>query len=129
MLTKEQFRNRLDENNDGVLCCMHCGYTAPQCECEYVDEAEQVATPEPPPHSGDKYIRKIYPRDPDSGEQPINVDVYSVVKAFDVKAGPRDHAVKKLLCAGLRGKGDERQDISEAIDALKRDLQQLREGE
>ena len=45
------------------------------------------------------------------------VDVYRVLKAFAVMCQARGHAIKKLLCAGLRGKGDEFSDVVEAIDA------------
>jgi len=48
------------------------------------------------------------------------IDVYRVVELFDVPAGPIDHAVKKLLCAGLRGHKDLSQDIQDAIDSLQR---------
>ncbi len=71
-------------------------------------------------HSGNKYIRTIHSCTTDDC---IKVDVYEVVEAFDVPAGPIDHAVKKLLCAGIRGKGDKLQDLQEARDALSRAIQ------
>jgi len=43
-----------------------------------------------------------------------------VLVAFAVTCPARQHAVKKLLCSGLRGKGDELADLREAIDALHR---------
>ena len=51
--------------------------------------------------SGSKYLRSI--------DMPVpgKVDVYSVLEAFDVRCPARQHAIKKLLCAGLRGKGGE----------------------
>jgi hypothetical protein len=51
------------------------------------------------------------------------VDVYSVLVTFNVTCPARQHAVKKLLCAGLRGKGDELQDLREARDAVDRAIQ------
>ncbi len=48
------------------------------------------------------------------------IDVYAVLKAFDVKCPARAHAIKKLLCSGLRGKGDVQQDLVEAGDAIAR---------
>jgi len=72
-------------------------------------------------HSGNKYIRTIQGRfkdDPDT-----RVDVYCVVDAFEVEAGPIDHAIKKLLCAGLRGKGDKMQDLVESRDAISRAIE------
>ena len=67
--------------------------------------------------SGSKYLRSI--------DMPVpgKVDVYSVIEAFDVRCPARQHAIKKLLCAGLRGKAGERQDIEEAADAVSRALQ------
>ena len=67
--------------------------------------------------SGSKYLREV----------PCHVggriDVYAVLDAFDVTCPARQHAIKKLLCAGLRGKGDVRQDLLEAADAVTRALQ------
>jgi hypothetical protein len=48
------------------------------------------------------------------------LDVYRVIELFDVPAGPIDHAVKKLLCAGNRGHKDLDRDIQDAIDSLVR---------
>lgn len=75
------------------------------------------------PHrnSGSKYVRVIHPA-AGSG-QPIPVDVYCVLKAFNVTCPARAHAIKKLLCAGLRGKGDAEQDLNETIDAVRRAVQ------
>lgn len=71
-------------------------------------------------HSGNKY-KRVIPKDCYGSS-----DVYDVLYAFAVKSQPRGHAIKKLLCAGTRGKGSEIQDISEAIDALQRDLEQIK---
>lgn len=66
--------------------------------------------------SGSKYLRNI---------QTIGgkVDVYAVLEAFAVTCPARQHAIKKLLCAGLRGKGDSVQDLKEAADAVARAVQ------
>jgi hypothetical protein len=48
------------------------------------------------------------------------LDVYRVIELFNVPAGPIDHAVKKLLCAGNRGHKDLDRDIQDAIDSLTR---------
>lgn len=55
------------------------------------------------------------------------IDVYRVVELFDVPAGPIDHAVKKLLCAGGRGHKDLDRDIQDAIDSLERWKEMRRE--
>jgi hypothetical protein len=79
---------------------------------EHIDEPQA----DPVNHSGSKYLRTI---------QLIEgkVDVYAMLVAFDVRCPARQHAIKKLLCAGLRGKGDELQDLHEAGDAVRRAIQ------
>lgn len=67
--------------------------------------------------SGSKYLRKVI-CDIDG-----NVDVYAVLDAFNVACPARQHAIKKLLCSGLRGKGDALQDLREACDAVTRAIQ------
>ena len=62
-----------------------------------------------------KYHRTI-------GSQPgqIEVDVYDVLAAFKVTCPARQHAIKKLLCAGQRGSKSEMQDLEEAAQAVDR---------
>ena len=81
-------------------------------EFEHVDEPQADMVN----HSGSKYLREV---------QLIGgkIDVYAVLVAFDVRCPARQHAIKKLLCAGLRGKGDELQDLHEAGDAIDRAIQ------
>ena len=67
--------------------------------------------------SGRKYIKTIYSID---NCDSINVDVYAVLKAFNVTCPARAHAIKKLMCAGDRDKGDVHQDLREAEDAINR---------
>jgi hypothetical protein len=79
-------------------------------------EFEHVGEPQPEQHSGSKYLRDV---------QLVGgkIDVYAVLVAFGVSCPARQHAIKKLLCAGLRGKGDELQDLHEAGDAIDRAIQ------
>jgi hypothetical protein len=65
-----------------------------------------------------KYNRII--RGVDGAANPHAVDVYCVLKAFDVACPARQHAIKKLLCAGLRGKGNAIQDLEETKQAVER---------
>jgi hypothetical protein len=53
----------------------------------------------------------------------ITVDVYDVLKAFDVRCPAIQHAVKKLLCAGIRGHKDRRQDLTEARASIGRAIE------
>ena len=67
--------------------------------------------------SGSKYLRDV--KCPVDGK----VDVYAVFEAFNVVCPARQHAIKKLLCSGIRGKGDAVQDLEEAKDAVERAIQ------
>ena len=75
-----------------------------------------------------KYLRDIYPVDAEvhedaQGRKYVKIDVYSVLRAFGVDH-PTGHAIKKLLCAGMRGKGDRVQDLTEAKVAIDRAIQE-----
>lgn len=48
------------------------------------------------------------------------VDVYRVLKLFNVTDQAIGHAIKKLLVAGGRGAKDISKDVQEAIDTLER---------
>jgi hypothetical protein len=67
--------------------------------------------------SGSKYLRQV--------PCLVNnrIDVYAVLDAFNVVCPARQHAIKKLLCSGIRGKGDILQDLNEAKDAIERAIQ------
>lgn len=73
-------------------------------------------------HEGKKYLRSIVAADSD---QTINVDVYSVLKAFNVTCPATAHAIKKLLCCGQRGKGDKRADLIGVLAAVNRAVELL----
>jgi hypothetical protein len=55
------------------------------------------------------------------------VDVYDVLKAFNVTCPATAHAIKKLLAAGERGHKDKETDLNEAISSIRRaiELQQI----
>jgi hypothetical protein len=80
-------------------------------------------------HGGRKYLRKIFPTDGVGG--PINVDVYEVIEAFGVTCPALQHALKKILACGARGKGSKIDDIHGVFDAMWRalELQKQREAE
>jgi hypothetical protein len=81
--------------------------------------------PKPAPakaHSGSKYLRH-----PEGVKEDGRIDVYSVLLTFDVRCPATQHAIKKLLLPGARGKGNIRQDLSEARDAITRAIELLGE--
>lgn len=67
--------------------------------------------------SGSKYLRNVFT----TGQG--QVDVYAVLDAFNVTCPARQHAIKKLLCTGIRGKANDMQDLTEAQDAVTRAIQ------
>jgi len=77
-------------------------------------------------HEGSKYIRTIRSAirelKPDQGRE-TSIDVYSVLEAFGVTCPARQHAIKKLLCAGIRGKGTELEDLVGALSAVNRAIE------
>jgi len=85
------------------------------------ETAEALIKPQRPVmrfnESGSKYLREV-PCVIDG-----KIDVYAVLDAFNVICPARQHALKKLLCTGIRGKGDALQDLKEARDAITRAIQ------
>jgi hypothetical protein len=75
-------------------------------------------------HEGKKYLRKI--RDARDPRCVCDVDVYAVLKAFRVENAPVSHAIKKLLCAGDRGKGSYLDDLIGAQAALFRAIEEAK---
>ena len=75
-----------------------------------------------------KYMRLICPSMSDENND-VFVDVYDVLVAFGVTCPARAHAIKKLLCAGLRDKGPELQDLQESVSAVHRAIELLKEKE
>lgn len=71
------------------------------------------------PNPSTKYNRAIIGMD---GTQ-TTVDVYRVLRAFSPMDPEIQHAVKKLLCAGIRGKGDTVQDLNDAILSIQKALE------
>tara|TARA_Y100000310_G_scaffold332516_1_gene408255 strand:+ start:46 stop:336 length:291 start_codon:yes stop_codon:yes gene_type:complete len=68
---------------------------------------------------GVKYQRKAVGM---LGNNKDKMDVYTVLRTFEVESDP-GHAVKKILCAGTRGGKDKIQDYEEAITALIRTIE------
>lgn len=63
-----------------------------------------------------KYNREIFGLD----GTVATVDVYRVLDAFHVADPATQHAIKKLLCLGLRGHKDYLTDLNDSIDSLQK---------
>jgi hypothetical protein len=82
--------------------------------------------PAPTPDRGGKYHRTIRQSLPgDTHGLCLTVDVYDVCRAFGVTCSATQHAIKKLLCPGLRGAKTAEQDISEAANSCRRAIELL----
>ena len=55
------------------------------------------------------------------------LDIYRILKLYEVSDPCLQHSIKKLLCAGKRGVKNQTQDINEAILSLKRFLKMQEE--
>lgn len=64
--------------------------------------------------STNKYKRKV---------PTLEIDVYDILKAFNVINPATQHAIKKLLCAGDRGYKDKVQDLKEALASISRAIE------
>ena len=60
-----------------------------------------------------KYDRKIIGKD----NRECIVDVYNVLKAFDVVCPALQHLIKKALCVGIRGHKSSSEDLQDIIDS------------
>ena len=97
--------------------------------CRPAKPATQAAPEQPPAHipdRGSKYHRTITQTlRGDTHGCSIVVDVYDVLRAFSVTCPATQHAVKKLLCPGLRGAKSAEQDIEEAANSCRRAIELL----
>jgi hypothetical protein len=73
-----------------------------------------------------KYLRTIRGRigiKDRAGRLELEVDVYDVLKAFEVTCPARQHVIKKLLCSGIRGTKTAVEDLIEARMSLDRAIE------
>lgn len=66
------------------------------------------------PDAPNKYVRKIHG---------VDIDVYDVLKAWNVTCPAIQHAIKKLLMPGQRGHKDKLNDLEEAHNAIQRAIE------
>jgi len=117
---------------DVVIPNMSLEWLQPGEAKDLVIPEEAVVPTAPDPKT--KYLRKFYPKDgkihtDENGRQYILTDVYGVLKAFNVTCQALGHAIKKLLCAGIRGKGDKAQDLKESQIAITRAIEMHNEDQ
>jgi len=74
---------------------------------------------EPSSVSSNKYERELTDRQGNSA----TIDVYDVLQAFNVTCPATQHAVKKLLCTGVRGHKDGDTDLLEARESITRAIE------
>lgn len=67
-----------------------------------------------PTQKDNKYVRVI---------KGVDMDVYDVLKGFNVTCPAMQHAIKKMLCSGLRGYKGTSQDKEEAIVSIQRSIE------
>lgn len=92
------------------------------CDLQFCRPAQLAPTPD----RGSKYHRTITQTlRGDTHGCSVVVDVYDVLRAFGVDCPATQHAIKKLLCAGLRGSKSAEQDISEAANSCRRAIELL----
>lgn len=84
-------------------------------------EATQTVTPISE-HEGRKYLLRVV-RDVLDPSKTVSIDIYELLRAFDVTCPAISHAVKKLLMPGQRGKGSKRADLVGALAAVNRAVQ------
>lgn len=70
-----------------------------------------------------KYLKQIKGKIIPEDQSMLYVDVYDVLKAFDVVCPAMQHAIKKMLCSGQRGVKDSVRDKREAIESINRSIE------
>lgn len=92
--------------------CSHCGGSGGFPASEPLWDMHEAAKPK------NKYTRHVKGAD---------IDVYDVLRAWDVTCPAIQHAVKKLLAPGQRGHKDRITDLREALASVQRSIE-MEEG-
>ncbi len=138
MIADKLCNGTISHRAEGRCCCDSCGleFTVDRMgsRCGALKKPEQGkviplnVSEDISTHEGKKYLRTIHSAV--ELEAWVSVDVYAVLVAFNVTCQATGHAIKKLLCAGERGKGDRLVDLIGAKAALNRaiELEQRNNG-
>lgn len=104
------------------MCQHDSGCNAPEGECSGACAKAGAVTPVVTPRKHSHYFKNV--------SHLKDIDVYRVLKLFNVTDPCVQHAVKKLLVAGGRGAGkDMERDLREAVDSINRALQMIAEDD
>ena len=96
----------------GVLMWALNGKEAKRYSLEYIEDNFIYITTLPKEQKPkNKYHRNL---------KGVTVDVYDVLKAFEVTDPALQHLIKKALCAGLRGHKNKDQDLQDILESAKR---------
>jgi len=76
-------------------------------------ENNELVLPKNEPIVSNKYDRVIKGKNGNT----TTVDVYDVLKAFNVTNPALQHLIKKALCVGIRGHKDSSTDLQDIIDS------------
>ena len=79
-------------------------------------EDDELVLPKNEPVVSNKYDRVIKGKN----DNTTTVDVYDVLKAFNVTNPALQHLIKKALCVGIRGHKDTSTDLQDIIDSAVR---------
>lgn len=94
--------------------CAEFNRKLPCSSCPEFDIDKRVCLLEKPRVEPNKYKRVI---------NGASVDVYDILKAYEVNNPALQHLIKKALCAGLRGHKDRKTDMKEILSAANRALE------
>jgi len=90
---------------------------------------KQQPAPEQPAPAGSKYKRQLHQTLPEGiAGASVIVDIYDVLRAWEVTCPAIQHAIKKLLQPGQRGSKSAAQDLREAIGSIERAIQLMGDG-
>lgn len=84
-------------------------------------------TKDPGEHYRFTYSRRLTPKEIDNGIVELKLDPYRIIKVYKISDPAIQHALKKLLCPGTRGKKSLIEDIEEVICSLQRLVEMLDE--
>lgn len=108
------FRNRLNGVVNGICSPDVIATYSARLDCELIGHRESATNAVPVAINDSKYNR------PCKG---ISIDVYDVLKAFNVTCPALQHLIKKALAVGQRGHKDASEDLKDILASAKRAIE------